>query len=184
MTNVLLDYQDTLYDCLLTAIANYAAANPSWIQPKQVCVFAGDVVVEDLGASDDYCCASSDGTQMGTAYVRLLTLFPSSIDPFPAQDSVATNCGPLAWNARFEVGFMRCAPAGDINPVTCAQWNTTASLMADDALVMTQALCCFRQSLGTTWMSLIGSYDPIGPTGGCIRAAIPIDAEIQMCFDC
>lgn len=111
----------------------------------------------------DNCC--DDGGQL---YVRLVEMYPSG-RPFPNADGQAA-CAPVMLAARLAVGVIRCAHTVDDNgvPPSAAELTADALSMTADASILLEALkCCFPTSDSHIMKSLIGRWEPKGPSGGC-----------------
>jgi hypothetical protein len=99
----------------------------------------------------------------GTAWVRAVTIAPTSA--FPAPDTSRLNCGSYIM-AQLEIGVMRCFPAAreGIAPTEMEQWEQTRLQMADMAAMRRAVLCCQRN--GTEFA--LGQYTSVGPMGGWV----------------
>jgi hypothetical protein len=125
-------------------------------EPCRCDLVLGEEIPDDL-------CGDCSGTRCGTAWVRLVTVFPSSSLPDP--DVSTKNCvAPLAFEA--ELGIMRCSVVGDSrgNPPSVQQRVDEASLALADMQAMYRAImCCYRPG-----EFVLGTYTAIGPAGGCV----------------
>lgn len=159
-----------LLACLTVAVE--AAENP----PSRIQFLPGAQAGEDISEFEDLCCA-------GTAYVRVGTVYPSSQE-FPAPDTQAIPCQQQALAVSYEVGIMRCAPAGTTQNVpTSAQWLAAFRQQMIDMTSMFKAACCFRNKYPMDAM-LIGPWTPVGPQGGCLLGTVTITHQIAGCGDC
>jgi hypothetical protein len=140
-----------LRDCLSASIALHGGPEP--------CECA---IIPGTHVATEYCGACS-GDRCGMAWVRLNSVFPSTV--FPTQDVSATGCTPmLAFEV--ELGVVRCAPIGDDygNPPKAEEWEAAAQLQVLDMMAMREAVeCCFG-----AFETMLGAFTPIGPTGGCV----------------
>lgn len=109
----------------------------------------------------DYC----GDEECGQAWVRLATVYPSQNFPNP-DDSAVEPQSYLAYS--IEVGILRCAPmpADDGTPPSVAEQLESARLQMADMSAIRRAIQCCLDQLERPY--LLGSYDPIGPEGGCV----------------
>lgn len=95
----------------------------------------------------------------GQAWVRLVSVFPSSSPP--AVDTTMTNCdAPLA--ATVEVGVVRCSPVAGTRQVPQDAWEASAELVMSDMMAIYRAICCTGRTIYRS------SYTPYGPQGGVV----------------
>lgn len=146
-----------------------AAANP----PQNVQFLPGSQAGEDLSEFRDLCCE-------GTAFVRVTTLYPS-FQAFPAPDVDAFPCQQQAMALGYEVGIMRCAPAGTISQVpSAAEWLVAQQQQMVDAKSLFKTLCCYSGIYNMDAM-LMGPWTPVGPTGACLLGSVTLTHQISGC---
>lgn len=103
----------------------------------------------------------------GMAWVRLESVYPSTVFPEPDQE---TGCGaPLAFEV--EIGVARCAPMpNSLNGAlpTVEQQEDAARLgVADMRAIQRAVLCCFGADGQQRFREVaVGTYQPLGPMGG------------------
>jgi hypothetical protein len=151
-----------LLDCLCKKLA--VRENP----PKLCCLRFGTDVTQDV-LPEDVCCE-------GLGYVRFGAMFPSS-QSFPEPDSAADNCQGQMWALELEMGVLRCG-----NPGSCEEWTSGAAQHFSDRMAMTEALCCFKQSMERDGMYLnlfIGQGDAIPIEGNCNGATQIVTVQIH-----
>jgi hypothetical protein len=148
---VLWDRLHTLLDCLETAIDGMGSPTPC-----MTAVFPGAQVAIDY-------CNPCGPDQCGMAWVRLASVFPSTV--FPIQDATSTPCPP-PMAVTVDIGIARCAPVGDDdgNPPSTDEWEAASAVqIADMTAIQDAVLCCF-----TGKKVVFGAYQPLGPEGGCV----------------
>ena len=122
----------------------------------------------------DECCA-------GFAYVRLVRLFPAD-GVVDAADQRRCRTG-LA--ADMELAVLRCAPMPTetldaIAPPTAEEQTLAARVVAEDGIAMMATL----GALAAAWADVryldvvLGSWTPLGPTGGCMGGVVPFTVEL------
>jgi len=114
------------------------------------------------GASVALDYATNCGDNCGMAWVRAVSVFPST--NFPSLDTGFTRCNyPLAFTA--EVGVIRCmeVPA-DGEPPSLASLLASAQLQLADMAAMRRAIVC----CSTSGDVVLGAYTPTGPQGGVV----------------
>lgn len=154
-----------LVGCLCDELATTPGGAPCWCG-----TVPGQLVAMDCGCDTDGC---------GMGYVRLDAMFPSRT--FPTPDLAAANCAaPLA--ARFMVGCFRCVPVMDEAghaPSETEQAAATGVLYADMAAIYTAIRCCVGDVLHLGWSDVaVGTWQPIGPTGGCAGGQWPVTVRV------
>lgn len=170
-----------LLNCLCTNVAQIST-------PPQHCRLSiGNEQAHDIGLTVDLCCE-------GLAYVALGETYPS-VSSFPDQDivrQVQGDCSPPSWGQQYQVGIVRCAPVGDLNPPTDTEWTAAALLNIEDAAALRRTACCFRAWMNgsaATAAGLLGMSVVINrqtqstPQGGCVERAMTIIAQFPNC-DC
>lgn len=111
-------------------------------------------------------CVNCGQTKCGQAWVRLVTVYPSSA--FPQQDEGIDGglcSSPLAF--RVEVGILRCAPMPDQkgNPPGVEENYGAAFLQMADMQAMRRAMeCCLGDSKRRHFVE---NYTPV-TAGGCV----------------
>ena len=122
----------------------------------------------------DECCA-------GFAYVRLVRLFPAD-GVLDAADQTRCRTG-LA--ADMELAVLRCAPMptetmNSMEPPTDEEQTAAARAVAEDGIAMMATL----SALAAAWAdvryltAVLGSWTPLGPTGGCMGGVVPFTVEL------
>lgn len=169
-----------LLNCLCTNVTGLTSP------PQNCCYRVGYEVAHDLGPFRDLCCE-------GLAYVALGTTFPSSVNldvDIARQGSVP--CSPTTWGQEFRVGIVRCVPVFDpdqVDPPSCADWNTAAAQNWEDSWALRRTQCCFR-----TWVRaqqgamlgmtvVMGSQQQGNPLGGCVERYFTVTVQFPNC-DC
>lgn len=151
-----------LLDCLCKKLA--VRPNP----PKLCCLRFGTDVTQDI-APDDVCCE-------GLGYVRFGDMFPSS-DVFPEQDQIAHACQGEMWALELEMGVLHCG-----NPGTCEEWGAGAAQHFSDRRAMTEAICCFKETMEIKGIYLnlfIGLGAPLEIEGNCNGAVQTVTVQIH-----
>lgn len=161
-----------LLECLEAALL----ANPN--PPLDICLRAGDHVVQDVGIpgfSRDSCCR-------GQAYVRIVGFYMTGGDttpfPSPSTDAPLSPCGIPAWGLQLEMGIFRCVRTD--RSLTCTEWGVAMAQQMTDAKAMRAALCCF-EALHDPSTVAVGTWSPAGPDGGCIGSTWPVSVEVLNC---
>lgn len=168
---------EALLSCLSTAVSGIPGT------PENIGYRVGLEVAHDLGLTLDLCCE-------GIAYVALGDMWPTA--HFPEQDLVRQvngSCAPPAWGVQFRAGIIRCAPTGDADPPTQAEWDAAFVQNLWDAQALRRTECCFRNWVRTRDDALLGMSIVMGrqiqgtPLGGCVERYFTIDAQFPNC-DC
>lgn len=152
-----------LLTCLCDSLAERHLPEP--------CVCA---VMPGLQVATEYC-NPCRGNKCGMAWVRLESIFPSSV--FPVQDVTANGLCQAMMAFNVELGVVRCVPAGDEhgNPPDPQLMQDIAQQQVEEAFAMRAAVkCCFTQD-----KTMFGSYTPVGPEGGCVGATWTIAVSPQ-----
>lgn len=158
----------TLLQCLTAELATVPRP------PTQVMFRVGVTVELLLSQYSDECC-------LGLGWVRLVTVYPSTV--FPQPDAGAEGCGTLAWAAVLEMGAARCAPTPPSNQIPSAEeWNTLAEEVFADASAMRRALCCFADVEGDR-LFVPGLWQPLPVEGGCAGGVMAVTVAVDAC-DC
>lgn len=127
-----------------------------------------------VGADPSLDCGQDE--ECGTAWVRLVTSYPSA--DFPTPDASDRNCNsPIAYD--IELGLIRCAsPFSDErgNQVTVDQALGQARLHLADMAAMRRAIkCCLTQTPGFEDVeAIVGTFTPTPNQGGCVGGVWPI----------
>jgi hypothetical protein len=168
-------------EALLSCLSHAVTGNPN--PPENIGYRIGVEIAHDAGLDVDLCCE-------GIAYVSLGDSWPTA--NFPEQDiqrQSITPCAPPAWGTQFRVGIIRCAPTGDNNPPTQAEWNAAFIQNLWDAQALRRAECCFRNWVRSREDALLGMSIVMGrqiqgtPLGGCVERYFTIDVQFPNC-DC
>lgn len=149
--------------------------------PQHCCFRVGTQVIHDAGLFTDQCCE-------GIAYIMLGDLYPSAIS-FPEQDIVrqaTANCAPPTWAVQIKLGIIRCIDTGDVDPMTCDQWNAAALQNIYDTKALINAACCFRSYILASerflGMSVVIDRQVQGnPLGGCVERSLTISVQLPNC---
>lgn len=169
MSEIVLDPTITVYSTIIEALATCLCAqikDDGLDEPCYCGVMPGFEVAWDIGECDDGSC--------GIAYVRLGNVYPSS------QVGVATvnpgNCA-IGTGLDIEMGMLRCFELNeDGSPSSPAQLLEASRIQYADILVMQKALVCCE------WLPaedfVVGTYQPVGPSGGVVGGAFPLSAWI------
>jgi hypothetical protein len=117
-------------------------------------------VVAGSAPSLDYC-GGCEGDGCGQWWIAVQSIFPFTT--FPNPDDTA-QCG-TELGVNIQVGVARCFPVPeDGDPVTHEQHAEAFAEQMADALAMHAAIACCV----TGYTVALGTYDPIGPEGGCL----------------
>lgn len=121
-------------------------------------VVSGAQVALDYGGGTEGC---QEGC--GMAWVRLVTLYPSSAAGVPSEE--AGNCGE-GLGIEIEVGIVRCAwtPDEDGAGPTEADLLSDTELQVADAMTMRRAIICCAPAKDIN----MGVYTPYGPQGATV----------------
>lgn len=158
---------------LLTCLKERLDLGPYPIAAEHVCLRFGQVVDPMLGTQTDECCT-------GLAWVRVANI-ESLADP-DNQDT--GNCLPTARRLTLEVGTARCVTWGTVQyPTSCDAWTAAALKMDADEQAMSDAVCCFADTMADSFGApriLPGEYQPAGPDGTCIKGTLTVTID----YDC
>lgn len=121
-------------------------------------------LVPGVGPTLDFCDGTCEGGCPGEAWVRILSVYPST--NFPVQDNAATCASLLAFEV--EVGVGRCLPTGQRDgspPSPESLWETARLQLADMAAMRRAIACCFRGRDDVDYVLV--RFDPSQGAGGC-----------------
>lgn len=160
-----------ILDALLLCLEEQVARVPD--PPAAVCMRPGDRVDLLMAQGRDECCE-------GLAWVRLASIYPSSV--FPAPDEAYVKC-QLGWAVVVELGVARCAPVGDETTLpTCDQWTTATNHTTADAAALRRTLLCFRQIEEFRHrLHVPGAWLPMTTEGGCVGGSMTVTVYAPMC---
>jgi hypothetical protein len=142
----------SLVACLCEQIAEAGLPDPCFCG-----LVPGEAAAADyIGDCNDRC---------GMAWVRLVSLYPSSI--IGAADTTPGNCAK-GLGADIEIGIMRCITAGesDGSPPSPAELLDATLLQVTDAIVMWKTVYCCDGIDNADF--ILGQYQPLGPGGGTV----------------
>lgn len=159
---------------LLGCLATQVALWPELIRPRHVGLRPGAQAPIGISTSRDECCE-------GLAWVRLTGVVPSSTQNWPSADVVPQGgCGTLMLALNFEIGIVRCAPTPNASKMTSVEaWNMLSERAYLDYITMTRAICCFQA--GTSRLTLVGAYAPLGVDGNCYGGTISFSVAALPC---
>lgn len=148
---------------------------------REVCrlfLAAGDVAWDNCcdGCGDCDNCDEPPGN--GQAWVRVTAIYPTNTFPVPLTDP--TKCSHT-WGVDLEVGILRCSTAltesGGTPPAEVVTQETLGTL-ADARAMMAAVRCCFLPTLTCPdWV--MGTWEPLGPDGGCRGGVLPIQVRLE-----
>jgi hypothetical protein len=171
MTEQVLEAAQLMLACLQVAMENAGNTASSYQ------FLPGEQATADISQYNDLCCP-------GTAYLRIASVFPSG-QGFPQPDSVVTNCPPLGLGVIFELGVMRCSPAGSLQATpTAAEWLAAATQQMNDQRDIRTAICTFRNLYGVDYAVIEGTGSPVGPEGACLIWNQSVSIQIIGCTAC
>lgn len=160
--------------CLALELAK--VPNPISDTPRPVCLRPGDRVDLLISQTRDECCE-------GLSWVRMVRIYPSAQQRFPAQDDRVTPCDVLRWAVTMELGAVRCAPTAEPEDLpTCDEWTETTLNEYDDLAAIRRALCCYQQQNPTRLLA-IDPGEPITTEGGCTGVTMLVTISAPAC-DC
>lgn len=165
---IALTLANSLLECLCEALEGSTGGRPC-----QCCLSVGPPPA-------DYCCECPSGAS-GQAWVRVLSIFPSST--FPARTTALPKCGAaLMYAVELEVGTYRCVATidDDGTPPTCEQTTRDVEVQLDDAAAMRAAACCFRDQDGGRTL-VVGEWRAIPPSGGCAGGSMSVTVAAYDC---
>lgn len=152
-----------LADCLCTQLEQTGAGSTCWCG-----VYPGAQV------SWEHCEACGED-KCGMGYVRLVSVYPTTMFPEPAPRT--ETCRSLK-AAQFEVGALRCMPTMEEDgslPTPADLLDVTLSVVYDMEAMQAAIECCFADNR-TDYR--LGLYIPTGPSGGCVGGYWEVFAEI------
>ena len=108
-------------------------------------------------------CDECGGEHCGMLYVRLASMFPSTV--FPEQDTMSASCSTERALA-VEVGVLRCLPVEADGTAPDGATLTAVSLsILDDAMALCQTIQGWAAANDQRY--LLGAWEPLGPQGAC-----------------
>ena len=122
------------------------------------------------------CGGFSDAKCGGQAWVRLDSVFPSTIFPSPAD---TTQCS-TGLAASIEIGVLRCMQVmeeGGEAPSLDEQVRATRLQMADMQAMRRAVMCCDWRA-DPDHKILLTTYVPVGPEGGCVGGTWTFMVEV------
>lgn len=136
----------------------YPEAGRIFIQP------GGDVAWDD-------CCN-------GQLWVRVIESLPKMAAQ--ARSAVDPRCLLRGWQLRVGIGHLHCVSTlDDQGRAPAANWLTTeASEVLTTAWAIQKALLCHAE-LGEKYRPVMGSWRPLGPSGGCAGGEWQVDLDIS-----
>lgn len=175
---------DTLFTPYVTRLLECLCAQmnalPEAQRPARCCVkFSGTLPTMGISVNEDEC-------KCTTAWVRLVTWYPTSNDTFPAPDTTpeASRCME-AWGLVLEMGVGRCPPIGDAqNLPSCEQQNDFAQIMRDDAAAFRKAVRCCFAVVDPLLEFTMGEPQIVGPAGACIQQTLNVTVMVVACDEC
>lgn len=148
-----------LMNILNTVVAVVTEANGA---PCSAALVPGAIV--DWGG-----CGQCESGACGMVYVRVETMFRSFTFPEP---SLELGCGaPLAMQLR--VGVLRCLSIDSQGGLDDAESTEAALVALTDALAVRRALACLSGDV------VLGTYDPLGPQGGCVGGEWQVTVDLD-----
>ncbi len=158
---------------LLTCLKERLDVGPNPIAAEHVCLRFGEIVNPVLGTNTDECCT-------GLAWVRVARIEALS----DLDDQETGNCLPTARRLTLELGTARCVSWGTTQyPTSCDAWTDAALKMDADEQAMSEAVCCFADTMADSFGApriAIGDYEPFGPDAICIRGTQTVTID----YDC
>jgi hypothetical protein len=149
-----------LASCLCAEIAEAGLPEPCFCG-----ILPGDLVPLDY-------CQECDGGKCGMAWVRTVNIQEQRVSRYDSMEGSsirARNCtAPL--DMIVEVGVTRCAPMPESDgtpPSMAEQLDSARLVMADQAAALRAIRCC----LDSKYPIRVGTWLPMGPSGGCIGGA-------------
>lgn len=113
----------------------------------------------------DACGTATDGAE-GQGWVGV-----SSMAPQPGQD-MGQRIWPVEFVAEVVVGVLRCAAVVDdhgVPPTVEAVMADAAKQTRDAAIIREVLQCCYVEATDAgTGEFRLGTWEPLGPTGGCV----------------
>jgi hypothetical protein len=143
----------TISECLCNTIESSQVPNVCFCG-----VVPGDGIVADFAGN----CRDE---RQGMAWVRQTSIYPAA--GLNVVDETANNC-KTGFGMDLELGILRPMVTIDDrgNPPSPEQYEESAALMNDDALVMVKALQCCDALDEVEYV--LGQYTPAGPLGGMV----------------
>jgi hypothetical protein len=156
-----------LLTCLDSAIELLASP------PKNIGLRPGDSVAFYASRMRDECCE-------GLAWVRVVSVAPSSTNQWPNPDILPQKCNTLRYAVVLEMGIVRCAPAPGANEIPSQDaWDTLTETILDDMAAMQKAVCCFAD--GFNGLYLEGTWTPLSIEGACAGGSMNLTVSAGAC---
>jgi len=152
MANNVTPLLSALLDCLCTQLVT--DGNPVC----QCCVVVSDGLPPMTGCD----CICEDG--QGMAWVRFMSA--------DWQQTDVSKCPVGPWKVRLQLGVYRCISSEP----TCETTTAEADSIAEDVASLQRAVLCCAAMGGKRYT--LGSVQIIGPSGGCVGAALDVVLEL------
>lgn len=160
--------------CLAAELAK--VPNPVSTEPRPVCLRPGDRVDLLIAQNRDECCE-------GLSWVRMVRIYPSGRQSFPAQDDSVSPCGVIRWAVVFELGAARCAPVAEPEVLpSCDEWTDATLNGYDDLAALRRAVCCYEREHPDR-LVLQDAGEPVTLEGGCTGVTTLVTISAPSC-DC
>lgn len=141
--------------------------------PKNIGLRPGDSVAFYVSRMRDECCE-------GLAWVRVVSVAPSSTNQWPNPDILPQKCNTLRYAVVLEMGIVRCAPASGASEIPSQeQWDNLTETILDDMAAMQNAVCCFGD--GFNGLYLEGTWTPLSIEGACAGGSMNVTASASPC---
>lgn len=127
-------------------------------------------------------CGRTVGGAEGQLWVGVESRFPT--DNFPTPSAGAHRCTPAEFGVNLQVGVLRCAHTVDDqgNAPPAEAISDDAMKVSRDATILEQAiLCCFIDEDSDPGTFRLGSWEPLGPNGGCVGGRWRLAARVARC---
>lgn len=128
--------------------------------------------------------AAWDNCCQGQAWIRVVSVFPSQ--NFPSPDGGRFRCDHSAMAAQLEIGVIRCAPTFDEQgnpPSVEAMEESFRVVHSDRARVMRAVKCCFQAESQCEEVN-VGTWTPLGESGGCVGGVTNVTVSFSDCGCC
>jgi hypothetical protein len=127
----------------------------------------------------DVCCDC--GRNEGMAWIAIQEVYPT--DNFPTSQTGAMRCTFAEHGVRVTLNVLRCAAVVDDQgrvPSTARLMNDMRKVQRDRTIVLEAIKCCFLADAdpGTY---VIGSFTPLGPSGGCVGGSTSLSFAVPAC---
>lgn len=150
-----------------------AAVSELEFVPKNIGLRPGDSVAFYVSRMRDECCE-------GLAWVRVVSVAPSSSAQWPNPDITPQSCYPLRYAVVLEMGIVRCAPAPGANDIPSQDaWDNLTELILNDMAAMQNAACCFGEDFNGLYLT--GTWTPLSIEGACAGGSMTLTASASPC---